>query len=304
MSHFLKVLSFFIIIFWWMPMAVWAADYHYEIFKKNNHIIHVASINPKIYTINIVKAQNTALGRETVASMAERSHADIAINAGFFELSEHKEGKASGSLIIKNKVYGLRNKMQALIVIDEDQLRIKKANAKNILENKKSSELSLVSGLPLLIQNGKISEEISGKKSVFYTKAHARTALGLQADGTIKIVVVEHRYAVDLNSTIREIPVLLSAHSNWTWESAKKTFKEKFIKKQSVQGLTITELAIFMKKLGCKNAINLDGGGSSTLWMDGKVVNQTIGDKDEGFGFQVVRPVSDAIIFKQNKKSI
>lgn len=51
-----------------------------------------------------------------------------------------------------------------------------------------------------------------------------------------------------------------------------------------------------MKKLGCEYAMNLDGGGSSTLFIYGKVVNQPMGDIDEGNGQQTIRPVSDAII--------
>jgi exopolysaccharide biosynthesis protein len=54
-----------------------------------------------------------------------------------------------------------------------------------------------------------------------------------------------------------------------------------------------------MNDLGCSDAINLDGGGSSTLWIGDKVVNQTIGDDDEASGKQTIRPVSDAIILKK-----
>ena len=32
-------------------------------------------------------------------------------------------------------------------------------------------------------------------------------------------------------------------------------------------------LAAFMKKLGCTEAMNLDGGGSATFWLDGHVKN-------------------------------
>lgn len=39
------------------------------------------------------------------------------------------------------------------------------------------------------------------------------------------------------------------------------------------QGLTIHDLAVEMKKLGAAYAINLDGGGSSTLFYKGRVVN-------------------------------
>jgi exopolysaccharide biosynthesis protein len=38
-------------------------------------------------------------------------------------------------------------------------------------------------------------------------------------------------------------------------------------------GANLSELAGIMKDLGCREALNLDGGGSSTLWMEGEVRN-------------------------------
>lgn len=39
------------------------------------------------------------------------------------------------------------------------------------------------------------------------------------------------------------------------------------------KGLTLYQLATFMKNLGVKTAYNLDGGGSSTMYFNGKVIN-------------------------------
>jgi len=38
-------------------------------------------------------------------------------------------------------------------------------------------------------------------------------------------------------------------------------------------GMTLGELADYFVKLGCDYAINLDGGGSCTTWLDGRIVN-------------------------------
>ena len=40
------------------------------------------------------------------------------------------------------------------------------------------------------------------------------------------------------------------------------------------EGLTLYELAGVMKDLGCTVAYNLDGGGSSTMYFNGEVVNK------------------------------
>ncbi len=38
-------------------------------------------------------------------------------------------------------------------------------------------------------------------------------------------------------------------------------------------GMTFTQLAKYMRDLGCEQAMNLDGGGSATLWAFGAVKN-------------------------------
>ncbi|MFB3896879.1 MAG: phosphodiester glycosidase family protein [bacterium] len=55
-------------------------------------------------------------------------------------------------------------------------------------------------------------------------------------------------------------------------------------------GATLGELAAIMFDLGCINAINFDGGGSTTLYHDGKIVNQP----SDGFP----RVISTAMVVK------
>ncbi len=55
-------------------------------------------------------------------------------------------------------------------------------------------------------------------------------------------------------------------------------------------GLTLTELANFMNDLGCVTAYNLDGGGSSTLYFNGKVINNPTDGRSNG-----ERQVSDIV---------
>lgn len=39
-------------------------------------------------------------------------------------------------------------------------------------------------------------------------------------------------------------------------------------------GMSLPELARYMRELGCEDAMNLDGGGSTELWMEGKILNR------------------------------
>ena len=58
-------------------------------------------------------------------------------------------------------------------------------------------------------------------------------------------------------------------------------------------GMTLNELAQYMISLGCREAMNLDGGGSSTLWLLDGVVNSP-SDEEE-------RSVANALILVRKK---
>lgn len=103
-----------------------------------------------------------------------------------------------------------------------------------------------VGGGPVLIQQGKIhitnNEEMKFSGKAIHD-AHPRTGIGYTKDGKLIILVVEGR-----NPGIAE-------------------------------GSTLTELAQLFKELGCEEALNLDGGGSSSLLINGK---ETIQPSDKG----------------------
>ncbi|WP_303883474.1 phosphodiester glycosidase family protein, partial [Acetomicrobium mobile] len=46
------------------------------------------------------------------------------------------------------------------------------------------------------------------------------------------------------------------------------------------RGVTLAELTSLAKRLGMKDAVNLDGGGSSGLWWNGALVNHSPGGRE------------------------
>ena len=118
----------------------------------------------------------------------------------------------------------------------------------------------ILGGTPLLVHDGrKVLDYASERTYVsFITRKHARASVGIKPNGNWLMVVVD--------------------------------------KNHIYQGMSIDELSEFMLYLGCENALNLDGGGSSTLVYDKEIKNSPRGDEDEGFGKKTVRRVSDAII--------
>lgn len=149
--------------------------------------------------------------------------------------------------------------------------------------------LSMIMGIPMLIENSRL-KPLEGTSN-FYLSPHARTAVGIKPNKDIVLVVAEHSKPKDFkeitlgevneiirknkleNPTIKELSVLI--HKDMT--SSKTT------------GLTLKELADLMLELGCEIAVNLDGGSSSTLFIEGNVVNNC--EKSA---------VSDAIVFIEN----
>lgn len=238
------------------------SDFIYEKQDNQQQIIHIVQINPAQYHIGLVKANEIPTGRETLPVLAKETSANIAINAGFFEIN----GMPSGTLVIQGQVYKVKNSDSSLLMINDNVLSILRVNPIHYL----ASSHSIVSGIPLLIQDGEINPELAKKTSGFYLNNHARTAIGIKANGTIVLVVAEH-------------------HTQRNSEGID----------HGIQGLSILALAQLMKELGCQDALNLDGGGSSTLWLNGRVVNQPVGDVDEAEGQKTLRAISDAIIFKK-----
>jgi exopolysaccharide biosynthesis protein len=59
-------------------------------------------------------------------------------------------------------------------------------------------------------------------------------------------------------------------------------------------GMSLVELAEYMKGLGVEKAMNLDGGSSSSLYWDGKAIY----GKVDGQGERVVRSVKSVLLIK------
>lgn len=107
----------------------------------------------------------------------------------------------------------------------------------SLTENGKdwSTVVEAASGMPSLLSGGRPTGDTSGGESFARTR-HPRTAAGVTADGRYLLVVVDGRQALS-------------------------------------RGASLAELTDIMKGLGAVEAMNLDGGGSSTLSVRGLVVN-------------------------------
>jgi len=258
----------------------------------------VMSINGKDYKVsgfnNFARGTkfyyyNNNWGKTTLSSFNDRN--EIAIDQGnkIVEVAEH------GNISIPYKGYAISFPKNT----DISHIKVgSKVSFKWTPEYITNSDNFAIMGIPTLILDGKISDGLSD------THKHSRTAIGTRQDGKLVIAVVEHVYKSDISKiSIFEMRKIMEKEnisiSKATLSDFKTVLQNNFHASGESVGLTTKELALFMLKQNCVSAINLDGGGSSTLYINGKYINQTIGDKDEAAGQKVVRPVSDAIVFKK-----
>ncbi len=112
---------------------------------------------------------------------------------------------------------------------------------------------NVIGGGPAIVKNGRVSVEPLKEKfgEAFSNARHPRTAIGSTKDGDVFMVVIDGRQPMS-------------------------------------RGVTLAELAAEMVRLGCDNAINLDGGGSSTMVIGGVVMNRPSDGKE--------RAVADGVV--------
>ena len=95
----------------------------------------------------------------------------------------------------------------------------------------------IISGGPYLIKNGDIYVDMTAQKLGSIGGRNPRTAIGYTRDNHLIMLTADGREGSSI-------------------------------------GLTLVELANLMKELGCVNAMNLDGGGSTVMFVKGQVVNK------------------------------
>lgn len=97
----------------------------------------------------------------------------------------------------------------------------------------------VVGGYPMLLQRGHaVHHDEAGLRTTFSDRRHPRAAVGIDRNGRIHIVAVDGRQA---------------GYSD---------------------GMTLQELGDFLIAHGITDALNLDGGGSTTLVVGGRIVNR------------------------------
>lgn len=250
---------------------------------QNEHVplkawyVRVQESRPEIVT-RVLVSDDSSDNRETVSSFARDEGAVVVLNAGYFVMGRTPALHA-GLLVCDGRIVApatrkvVREKVRyptvrsAVGFTPDDRVEITWAGTRhdtlfswdnpvpqkphkpvplNFSEARVWQVRDAVGAGPMLVVNGKIS--VTTDQEVFFGSAipnvHPRSAVGVTREGDLILMVVDGR-------------------------------------QPESRGVNLEELADLMLRVGAEQAMNLDGGGSSALVVNGVLLNRPAGDEVE-----------------------
>lgn len=256
--------------------ARWQTDSLDGFLYRRHHFMHRQVFNSNQYfcVIEIPKGTGAHLSfvadtqRSTVSDFALRANALAAINGSYFDM---RTGVPVCYLRIAGRELGENARAKAdtafrkyyqyatIRLLPNGKPRFLIPDSSRHAE-RQLKDSNLMTAGPMLLYKGSVVEQRMDRH--FIMGRHNRTAIGLRPDGTVLLVVADGRA------------------------------------KRESEGLTIPELTRVMRWLGCCDAVNLDGGGSSTMYVKEKGLDGVVNHPSDNGRFDPAgqRPVANAIL--------
>ena len=229
----------------------------------SNQYVCVLEIAPGARFDIVPAAENTL---ELTSEIAARTDAVAAINGSFFNMRAPYGSvnylRVDGEELAPNALDSYENGRKGRSTRQTGAIATFKGNlyvlkGDNIARWERDIEAEdLVTTGPMLLAGGECEAVVADN---FNRNRHPRTAVGVRPDGTVLLVVADGRNA-------------------------------------SAAGLSMLELQQLMLVLGCRDAVNLDGGGSTAMVVRGEVVNHPSDNKQ--FDAAGERRVANAIVVR------
>ena len=202
-------------------------------YREYDSNIYVADV-----TVSDASDLKTALANNTYGRNVTDTTSDMAENnnAVLAINGDYYGARQSGYVIRNGKLYrDTSGNRDALVIQKNGEFKFVSESETSASELLQEGALQVFSFGPVLLNNGEISVGENDEVGMAMA-SNPRTAIGYLGNNHYVFVVSDGR----------------------TSESA---------------GLSLYELASFMKELGVKDAYNLDGGGSSTMVFKGEIIN-------------------------------
>lgn len=192
---------------------------------------------------------------EVTSQIAQDSNAILAINGDFYGFRNKGYVMRNGYLYRETAQQGRQgnSRQEDLVIYEDGHMDVIEENEVAAQTLKDSGASQIFSFGPGLMKNGNITVDENSEVEQSM-QSNPRTAIGM-------ITPLHYIMAVSDGRT------------------------------EASEGLTLYQLAQIMKGQDCVTAYNLDGGGSSTMWFNGEVVN-----KPTSYGSKISeRAVSDIV---------
>ena len=237
-----------------------------NLFLANQYVAYIEVANHKKAPLFAIGADAAAL--KTTQTFGNEANALAAVSGTFFDV---KNGgsvdfvKVDGAIINTNRFEKNNNRArhQRAAIVIENGKLTIKKWDGTVDWEQRLTEKNVMNSGPLLLYNN-INEDLD--TTAFNKLRHSRSVIGLKADGTVLLLTVDGR-------------------------------------QEKSAGMSLFELTKLMKWLGCTSAINLDGGGSTTLWMaeapENGVVNFPSDNKK--WDHEGTRKVANVILLKKKQ---
>ncbi len=237
-----------------------------DLFSANQYIAYI-EVKQKGNT-PVFFFGNEVKEKKTTSTFGKELNAIAAINGTFFDV-------ANGGSVDFIKMDGVVIKPN---VLDKNGMRVKHQKAAVVIDNGKLGikawdnspnweynlpEKNVMLSGPLLISNYQLEKLDT---TAFTRLRHPRTAIGIKPNGNIILLTVDGR-------------------------------------SENSAGMSLHELASLMLWLGCKSAINLDGGGSTTLWVSSSTRNGVVNfpSDNKKWDHEGERKVANVILLKKKQ---
>ena len=227
-------------------------------------------IDPSYWKILPMAGQGGARSLNVLSDIAKFHGAKAIINAGFFAITRATKGYPIGALKFNGKVYSEPREGRGTLGWNDNDEAIFAISGTNQFFYNDSGELmysvnpdfisdannwndmtNIIQAGPLLLDNGAVPGSTEGFNNSLLSVRHPRSAIGLSNDGKWIFLVVDGRNGF---------------HSS---------------------GVTISELTEIFKSQNIPHALNLDGGGSTEIIINGRIYNSISEGKERMISYAV-----------------
>ncbi len=235
--------------------------------------------NQQIFVLEIPDTAHYTLAfaheprRTKTSEMARKHEAVAAVNGSFFDMDKHFpicylriDSVNIGENTPGKDTVNRKYYQYGTLCLLGDSVLILKTDSSRRWEEALPYPDIMTAG-PLLIWHDTL--QYMRDDRTFVTNRHNRTAVGIREDGTVLLFVADGRF-------------------------------------KQAEGLSLTELQQILRWLGCRDALNLDGGGSTTLFLNIGDYHSVVNcPSDNGrFDHEGERGVSNAVMVSNRQQAI